>query len=290
MIGSMVRACPRLVAGFARAMLLMLLVWAPVHPRDLIQIQPTTVRQGQIVSVTIAAEQPLVKPTLRFAGRAWPLHRHGTSSATYLATDPRTKAGRYEVTLEALTAGGAPLRARAVVSVVRVAFPTRTLTFDRQQSILLTPDASERERRRTEAALRVLRDDQLWVGPFLLPVSGPVSSPYGVLNIYQGQVWGFHGGVDLAVPMGTPVQAANDGIVRLAEELPLSGIAVLIDHGFGVVSSYLHLSAIRVTAGQQVQKGEIIGNVGTTGLSLGPHLHWGIRVNGVHVDPLPWTH
>ncbi len=290
MIGSMVRACPRLVAGFARAMLLMPLVWAPVHPRDLIQIRPTTVRQGQVVSVTIATEQPLVKPTLRFAGRAWPLHRLGTSSATYLATDPRTKAGRYEVTLEALTAGGAPLRARAVVTVVRVAFPTRSLTFDRQQSILLTPDAGERERRRTEAALRVLRDDQLWVGPFLLPVSGPVSSPYGVLNIYQGYVWGFHGGVDLAVPMGTPVQAANDGIVRLAEELPLSGIAVLIDHGFGVVSSYLHLSATRVTAGQQVQKGEIIGNVGTTGLSLGPHLHWGIRVNGVHVDPLSWTH
>ncbi len=290
MIGTLVRACLQLVASFARAMLLMLLVWAPVHPRDLIQIQPTTVRQGQIVTVTIAAEKALVRPTLRFAGRAWPLHRLGTSPATYLATDPRTKPGRYEVTLEALSAGGVPVRARAVVTVVRVAFPTRSLTFDQQTSTLLTPEASERERRRTEAALHVLRDDQLWAGPFLLPVNGPVSSPYGVINIYQGQMWGFHGGVDLAVPMGTPVQAANDGIVRLAEELPLSGIAVLIDHGFGVVSTYFHMSAVRVAAGQPVQRGEIIGNVGTTGLSLGPHLHWGIRVNGVYVDPLPWTH
>jgi murein DD-endopeptidase MepM/ murein hydrolase activator NlpD len=122
-----------------------------------------------------------------------------------------------------------------------------------------------------------------------MPVDGPVSSPYGVLSIHQGQVLGFHGGVDFASPAGTPVVAPADGIVRLAESLPLSGNAVLMDHGLGVVSSYLHLSEIAVRAGQRIIKGELVGRVGSTGLATGPHLHWGLRVNGVRVDPLPWT-
>jgi len=289
MMHRLIRGVLHVAAKLARGILLLLLV-APTHSRDLLDIQPATLRQGQVATVTIATDQPLVKPTLRFAGRVWPLRRLGSTSNTFLATDPRTKAGRYEVIFEAVTVSGTPVRARSIVTVVRVAFLTRSITFDSKTIALLTPAAAEQEWRRTEAALRVLSDTQLWVGPFLLPVNGPVSSPYGVLSIYQGQVRGFHSGVDLAVPMDTPVQAANDGIVRLAEELPLSGIAVMIDHGFGVVSSYLHLSATRVTVGQRVHKGEIIANVGQTGLSLGPHLHWGIRVNGVHVDPLPWTH
>lgn len=287
--GTAHRGTRRTVSLVGATLLMLVVMSTPGHPRDLIQVQPTSVRQGQVVVVTVPGEQPLVQPTLRFAGRSWPLYRRGTSSGTYLATDPTTKAGRYTITFEALSASGASLKASAVVTIVRVPFPTRNLTFDRQTSALLTPDAAEREHRLTAAALRVLHDEQLWEGPFLLPVSGPVSSPYGVLSIYQGQMWGFHSGVDLAVPMGTPVQAANDGIVRLAEELPLSGNAVMIDHGLGVVTSYLHLSVIGVTVGQHVRKGEIIGNVGMTGLSLGPHLHWGVRVNGVHVDPLPWT-
>ncbi|MDR5703086.1 MAG: M23 family metallopeptidase, partial [Armatimonadota bacterium] len=76
---------------------------------------------------------------------------------------------------------------------------------------------------------------------------------------------------------------------RLAEALPLSGNAILLDHGLGIVTSYLHLSQINVSPGQRVKRGEIIGLVGSTGLATGPHLHWGMRVNGVHVNPLPWT-
>ncbi|MGH2349374.1 MAG: M23 family metallopeptidase [bacterium] len=127
-----------------------------------------------------------------------------------------------------------------------------------------------------------------------------MTSPYGVVSVYchadcagsqrrQGQIRGFHRGVDLAAAAGTPVAAANDGIVRLAETLPLSGKAVLLDHGMGIVTSYLHQSAILVRPGQRVRRGEIIGRVGSTGLSTGPHLHWGLRINGVHVDPMPWT-
>jgi hypothetical protein len=277
---------PRLGMGLI-AVLLVMSMPARSAP-SLVKIQPISVHQGQVMMVTVPDDPPLSQTTIRFAGRVWPLYRVGSSWETFLGTDPTTKAGRYVVSFDALTPDGTPLGTRLTVTVVNVPFPTRRLTFDAQTQKLMTPAAAEQEWRRTEAALRVLHAGQLWEGAFQLPVSGPVTSPYGVLSIYQGQVWGFHRGVDLGAPMGTPIQAANDGIVRLAEGLPLSGNAVLIDHGLGVVSSYFHMSAIHVATGESVRKGQIIGAVGMTGLSLGPHLHWGVRVNGVHVDPLPW--
>jgi murein DD-endopeptidase MepM/ murein hydrolase activator NlpD len=94
--------------------------------------------------------------------------------------------------------------------------------------------------------------------------------------------------VDIAAPEGEVVSAANAGIVRLAEMLPLSGITVVVDHGMGILTYYMHMSAVNVVAGQRVSKGDIVGNVGMTGLATGPHLHWGVRVNGIYVDPLRW--
>jgi murein DD-endopeptidase MepM/ murein hydrolase activator NlpD len=193
------------------------------------------------------------------------------------------------LTVEVSDLGLASLTARRTVTVVRVAFPRREITFDPALAPLLTQEAAERERRRVVQALRVLHPSQLWTDPLALPLEGKLTSEYGVLSIYQKQVRGFHGGVDIQAPLGTPVRAAGRGIVRLAESLPLSGHAVLVDHGLGVVTSYLHMSEIGVRVGQKVGRGEILGRVGSTGLSTGPHLHWGLRVNGTKVDPMPWT-
>ena len=208
---------------------------------------------------------------------------------TILGTDPTTKPGRQMIAIEAVAANGTRLVAQREVTVARVNFPRRRLTFDPEQLALLTPEAVQRERTRIQAALRVLHPAQLWTDPFALPLEGGISSGYGVLNVYQGQTRGFHGGVDIPAPAGTPVRTAGDGIVRLAELLPLSGNAVLIDHGLGLITSYLHLSEITVRVDQTVTKGDVLGRVGSTGLAIGPHLHWGLSVNGVRVDPMPWT-
>lgn len=280
--------CRLLGRGISLLIVILMLIVPARSAPGFVKIQPTTVHQGQVFVVTLAADPTLNEATIRFTGRTWPLYRVGSGWETFLGTDPTTKAGQYVVSFDAKTLNGASLHSRTTVTVVRVAFPTRRITFDPQTQKLMTPAAAEQEGRRTAAALRVLHDAQLWDGPFLRPISGPVTSPYGVVSIYHGQFWGFHRGVDLGAPAGTPVQAANDGIVRLAEALPLSGNAVLIDHGLGVVSSYFHMAAIHVAAGESVRKGQMIGAVGMTGLSFGPHLHWGMRVNGIHVDPLPW--
>jgi murein DD-endopeptidase MepM/ murein hydrolase activator NlpD len=99
---------------------------------------------------------------------------------------------------------------------------------------------------------------------------------------------GFHNGVDLRAPQGTPVTAANDGVVLIAYPFKAHGKTVLINHGQGVMSIYLHMSVIGVRPGQKVKKGQMLGRVGSTGVSTAPHVHWQIFVHGVPVNPQPW--
>jgi murein DD-endopeptidase MepM/ murein hydrolase activator NlpD len=250
----------------------------------------TSLPQGAVVDVTIRAAAPVERIGVRFAGRSWPVYPAGPDRwRTILGTDPTTKAGHQVLVVDTVDAAGRRATVRRTLTVTRVAFRSRRIAFDRDRRALLTPEAADKERRLVAAALRALAPEQLWSGHLALPVDAKVSSPYGVLSIYHGVVRGFHGGVDFAATEGTPVRSAADGIVRLAGPLPLSGNAVLVDHGLGVVSAYLHLSLVAVGVGQHVEKGDVVGRVGASGLATGPHLHWGLRVNGVRVDPLRWT-
>lgn len=248
-----------------------------------------TVRQGEVVLVTLSAAEVGPRPVLRFLNRTWPLYRQGDYFRTYLGTDPTTPPGKHPVVADFKNTEGRAFHVRNGLTVLRVAFPTRRLTLDPEKAALLDPKLVAIERRKVSAALRMLSAEQLWEGMFAIPVEGRRTSPYGVISVYQGRRRGFHRGTDFAAPTGTSVYAANHGIVRLAEPLPVSGNAVFIDHGFGIVTSYLHMSAIHVRAGQHVRKGDLVGAVGSTGLSTGPHLHWALRTNGVLVDPLLWT-
>lgn len=265
-------------------------VSSSAQPFVQVELSQTSLRQGEALGLHVRTSAPATRVNIRFAGRAWPAYRTGESGwRTVLGTDPNTPPGRHTLTVEVDGVAPESLTARRTVTVVRVTFAKRAISFDPALSPLLTPEASERERRRVVEALRVLHPSKLWTDPLALPVEGKITSEYGVLSIYQKQVRGFHGGVDIQAPLGKPVRAAGRGIVRLAEPLPLSGHAVLVDHGLGVVTSYLHMSQIGVRIGQMVGRGEVLGRVGSTGLSTGPHLHWGLRANGTKVDPLPWT-
>ncbi|HET6781863.1 MAG TPA: M23 family metallopeptidase [bacterium] len=272
-------------AGLA-AMLCAFLVSAAA-PAPGIQLSATVVRQGEAVEVTVATAAVGANAVVRFAGRVWPLFSIGSGRLrTYLGTDPFTAPGARRITVE--SPNGAVLFARTL-TVRKRSFPTRRLRFDPDKVALLDPKLLAIERQKVGAALRALAPDQIWEHPFIIPVEGRRTSPYGVISVYQGKPRGWHRGTDFAAPIGTPVYAANHGIVRLAELLPVSGNAIFIDHGLGIVTSYLHLSAVHVRTGQRVRRGTMVGAVGSTGLATGPHLHWGLRTNGLLVDPLPWA-
>jgi len=113
-----------------------------------------------------------------------------------------------------------------------------------------------------------------------------ITTPYGAKRYINGVYRGFHKGVDLAAPRGTPVLATLSGRVIFAGYLPLTGNTVIIDHGWGLISLYAHLSEVSVKKGVLVRRGEVIGKVGSSGRSTGPHLHFGVYLNDTTFDPL----
>ncbi|WP_134703588.1 M23 family metallopeptidase [Ammoniphilus sp. YIM 78166] len=132
---------------------------------------------------------------------------------------------------------------------------------------------------------QALHADPLFQGLFLMPVEGRITTPYAYTRYVNGKRASRHNAIDIAAPQGTPILAANSGKIIMAEELYLSGKRVMIDHGMGLVSSYSHLKELNVKEGDPIQKGDVIGFVGSTGFSTGPHLHLAFLLNGVPVNP-----
>lgn len=244
---------------------------------------PAAVVQGGTVEVRVRGAPTGAE--LRAGAQAVPLHRFQGTLRAFVGTSPLTPPGRLPLTVQAPTPDGL-LRAATSVVVRRGDFGLRRLRVPPQ---LLDPALVARERARMAAATAHPLPEPQWTGPFIRPVDGAVTSGYGVRSIYNGVPRGYHLGVDFRGAVGTPVRAAHHGRVTLAEALPLSGHTVVLDHGAGIFTTYQHLDRIAVSPGQRVRQGAVVGTVGATGLVTGPHLHWGMRVHGVRVDPLFWT-
>lgn len=158
------------------------------------------------------------------------------------------------------------------------------------------PDAEFQARRPGElaqmnAARRIPVTSDGWRQAFIWPVKGRISGVFGSQRIYAGEPGSPHSGVDVAVPTGTPIVAPADGVVILAAAAPftLEGNLLIVNHGLGLSSVFLHLSRIDVKQGDRVKQGQPIGAVGMTGRATGPHLHWGMRWQSERMDPQPFV-
>jgi murein DD-endopeptidase MepM/ murein hydrolase activator NlpD len=142
---------------------------------------------------------------------------------------------------------------------------------------------------RISAARATNSGSEGWRQHFIWPARGRISGVFGSQRIYAGEPGAYHSGVDIAQPIGTPVVAPADGVVILAAESPftLEGNLLMIDHGMGLNSAFLHLSRIDVKVGQAVRQGQPIGAIGMTGRATGPHLHWAMKWRDVRFDPAP---
>jgi len=175
------------------------------------------------------------------------------------------------------------------VAVARRTFPVQRIDGLPPQQV--SPDPQTLERIRKEAALVAgtrTRDSAVpfFRSGFAWPVQGRLSGVYGSQRILNGEPRAPHSGVDIAAPQGTPVLAAADGIVSLVhDDLFFTGVTVMVDHGFGLSSVYAHLDTVAVRPGQAIAKGEPLGTVGASGRATGPHLHWGVSLFDVRLDP-----
>ncbi len=156
----------------------------------------------------------------------------------------------------------------------------------------VTPDVATEERIKREAALisavrKADSDLVFFEAPLRWPALGPISGVYGSQRILNGEPRAPHMGVDIAAPRGTPVMAAAAGTVTLAErDLFFTGGTVIIDHGYGLATTYQHMDRVDVAAGEHVDAGAPIGVVGATGRVTGPHLHWSLNWYDVRLDPM----
>ena len=257
-----------------------------------VRISPDPAPQGQTVLVEVIdgpgleLDGSLLGQDLRFVeeeGRYWAL----------AGVHALTAAGSYSLRLEANEIeSGDLLTMQESFTVTKAGFGTYNIVVPESRQGLLSADLSEAERLKVNAVYAGISDERLWNGSFRPPLDGElrVTAPFGQRRSYNGgPVASYHSGQDLGADKGVAVMAPMTGTVVLAEPLDVRGQSVIIDHGLGVFSGFWHLSQIDVTAGQNVGKGEVIGLVGNTGLSTGPHLHWEMRVLSVPVDPFQWT-
>ncbi len=200
--------------------------------------------------------------------------------------------GNYPLELRATLPNGSVLREQRTVGVARAKFPTETLHVPPR---FVEPGPEDRQHIEADqqlkhAAFAHEAPAAEWSGNFRPPVDTAVSEGFGTRRTFNGKLASIHRGLDYHAAPGTPVRAANSGEVVLAHELFYEGNCVIIDHGLGFATIYMHLSQLDVSEGQQVEKGQEIGLSGATGRATGPHLHVAARWQGAYLDPAQlWT-
>lgn len=197
------------------------------------------------------------------------------------------KAGEYPLALEGENGKGAPVHLSEEVAVGHTNYPSIALTVPEK---FTAPDPEIVARAQKEMEFKnqifsVIAPDRRWTGNFTEPVAGTASDGFGKQRRFNGVLKSTHQGLDFHAHTGTPVSAAGRGKVVLARELFYEGGCVMIDHGQGLMTIYMHLSEFKVKEGEQVERGKVIALSGASGRATGPHLHLGVRWQGVYVDP-----
>jgi len=238
---------------------------------------PASVQQGSLVLGKVPANA-----SVRYGTRVL----RPTNYGTVVFGIGRDEAG--PVGVEVTTADGRTQTARIVVTPRD--WPVENVRGVPPKTVEPPPEIAARiEREQAQVTAARARDDDRadFAQAFVWPVKGRISGRFGNQRVYNGVPKSPHSGMDIAAPTGTPVLAPASGIVTFAApDLYLTGGTLLLDHGHGVSSNFLHLSRIDVKVGDRVQQGQVIGAVGATGRATGPHLHWGMNWFDVRVDPL----
>jgi murein DD-endopeptidase MepM/ murein hydrolase activator NlpD len=233
-----------------------------------VSLLPAVTYQGDAVLVRTKKATEI-----KWQGKTYPLIAFDSGFFTYLPIPMNTKPGTY--TIEGQT-----------LQVKSKSFETDRLTVTKEQEAM-TQDRKRINADQVKINLARSKSDPTFASTdsFMMPIQGRLSTPYGYTRYVNGKFAGSHTAIDLAAPTGTEIHATNAGRIVLAESLYLTGNSIYMDHGMNLFSQYAHLSKILVKTGDIVKKGDIIGLVGTTGFSTGPHLHFTFWVGNNPVNP-----
>ncbi|MBL8075717.1 MAG: M23 family metallopeptidase [Nitrospira sp.] len=248
-------------------------------------------KQGQVLVVKVPLEDESATVQGTFLGRSIrffpdPRLDEPKGFVGLLGIDLQDEPGTHDLLVD-LKQGEQSRTLNYSVAVVKEKFHIEHLTLPKDK-VDLDEKAVARWKAEQEQIKTGLASDsqaRLWQPGFVEPVSGRRTGIFGSVRIMNGQPRNPHNGEDISAPLGTPVAATNDGVVRLTVDHFFSGKGIFLDHGLGFYSMYFHLSEVLVKDGDVVKAGQIVGKVGATGRATGPHLHWGVKLNGARVNP-----
>ncbi len=248
-------------------------------------------KQGQVVVVKVQGEEQATEVKGTFLSRTIPFFREfrpgePTGYIGLLGIDMQDDPGTHELAVE-VKQGEQAKQLSFNILVAKEKFAVEHLKLPKEK-VDLDEKAVARWKAEQEQVKEALAENsrlKLWHSNFLEPVNGKRTGIFGSVRIMNGQPRNPHNGEDIGAPLGADVAATNDGIVRITVDHIFSGKGVFVDHGLGFYSMYFHLSEILVKDGDLVTAGQIIGKVGATGRATGPHLHWGVKLNGARVNP-----
>jgi murein DD-endopeptidase MepM/ murein hydrolase activator NlpD len=248
-------------------------------------------KQGQVLVVKVKGEEQATEVKGTFLSRTIPFFREFRSGEPaghigLIGIDMQDEPGTYELSVE-VKQGEQAKQLSFNVQVAKEKFAVEHLKLPKDKVDLDEKSAArwKAEQQSVREALAENSRLKLWHSNFVEPVSGKRTGIFGSVRIMNGQPRNPHNGEDIGAPLGADVAATNDGIVRITVDHIFSGKGVFVDHGLGFYSMYFHLSEILVRDGDLVTAGQIIGKVGATGRATGPHLHWGVKLNGARVNP-----
>lgn len=236
-------------------------------------VLPEEAEQGDAIMVRAAGSSEGAAPSIDWNGKSYELLPFGTGYYVLLPVDAGMKPGTYQI-------------GTASVTIKRKSFKTQYLVVtEEQEAMRRNTTRIEQDQKKVNEARRDSEPNFLFRDRFVRPAEGRLSTPYGFTRYINGKYSGSHRAIDIAAPEGTPVLATAAGKVVLAEELYLTGNSIYLDHGMSLFSQYAHLSEIKVKHGEQVEAGQVIGLIGSTGFSTGPHLHFTFWLHGIQANP-----
>lgn len=231
-------------------------------------LMPSQAHPGDIVLLRSKTEG-----SVQWNNKTYELKPFKTGYYTYLPIPMNMTPGEYELGSETLV-------------VAAKSFETQYLEVSEQMNEMRRDyERIQQDQVKIDKARSTSADEFLFSEPFVQPLEGILTTPYGYTRYVNGEYSSSHTAIDVAAPTGTPIVASNDGVVAIADEFYLIGNAVYLDHGLGLFSQYAHMSELKVETGDTVKRGDVIGLVGSTGFSTGPHLHFTFWAHNVPVNP-----
>src|SRR5688572_18080679 len=246
-----------------------------------------TANQGGAMKMTFPHESGVKAIEVRWENKKIPAFRVNDAWTTIVGIDLDAKPGEHNAQVMLVMQDGRVDSREATIRIVEKKYPTTELQVEEKfvQLSAANQARASRESKEIDTIFSSITNEMLWRGAFTVPIPGRSGANFGHRRVFNGEPRAPHAGADLRASTGTPIRATNAGRVVLAKNLFFTGNTVILDHGLGIYSLYAHLSRIDAKTGVTVKNGQVVGLAGATGRVTGPHLHWGVRVQGARVDP-----